>query len=124
MGGKARRIFVETDVLEFAVPESALGEVRRYISTAARKLGTRQEFLEYTLDLLPLTVYPQKASRRCLPAARLRIARRDPDEVDVLALCLSLNLPLWTNDRDFEGANVVSLTTAELLTLFFGKTKN
>ena len=106
------------------MPESVLEEIRRYIPTIARKLGTREEFLEYTPELLPLTLYPPKAYRRVLVEARLRIAHRDPDDVDVLALCLYVGLPLWSNDRDFEDANVVTLTSAELLALFFGKRRN
>ncbi len=106
------------------MPESVLEEVRRYTPTIARKLGTREEFLEYTLELLPLTLYSPKAYRRFLAEARLRIAHRDPDDVDVLALCLHLGLPVWSNDRDFEDANILTLTSAELLALFFGKGRN
>ena len=41
LGRKARRIFFETDISEFAVPEAVLEEVRKYIPAVARKLGTR-----------------------------------------------------------------------------------
>ena len=32
-----------------------------------------------------------------------------------LALALHLKLPLWSNDRDFEGTGVERFTTAQLL---------
>ena len=121
LGRKARRIFFETDISEFAVPEAVLEEVRKYIPAVARKLGTRADFLEYALELLPLSPYPRRTYARRLREARLRIAHRDPDDVDTLALCLYLGFPLWSNDRDFEDAKVVVVTSANLLATFFGK---
>lgn len=50
-----------------------------------------------------------------LPTARRRIGKRDPDDVDVLALALHLNFAVWSNDNDFEDAGVGWHTTAELL---------
>ena len=48
------------------------------------------------------------------------VEQRDPDDVEVLALTLRLGVPLWSNDRDFEGTSVELFTTAQLLRLFFG----
>src|SRR5437763_216892 len=48
------------------------------------------------------------------------IGRRDPDDIDVLALALRLQAPLWSNDRDFERTGVEQMTTPDLLKLFFG----
>jgi predicted nucleic acid-binding protein len=42
---------------------------------------------------------------------------RDPDDVHVLALSLHLELPVWTNDDNFEDSGVEWHTTAELLEL-------
>jgi|CXWL01.1.fsa_nt_gi hypothetical protein len=53
------------------------------------------------------------AERRTLATARRRIGKRDPDDVDVLAL--HLNFAVWSNDNDFEDAGVEWHTTAELL---------
>jgi predicted nucleic acid-binding protein len=47
--------------------------------------------------------------------ARRRIGRRDPDDVEILALALHLGLPVWSNDSDFADAGVEWYTTAELL---------
>jgi predicted nucleic acid-binding protein len=46
-----------------------------------------------------------------------RIGSRDPDEAHVLALALALEIPIWTNDRDFEVAGVTCYTTAQMLEL-------
>jgi predicted nucleic acid-binding protein len=116
-------VFFETSIREFAVPEIVLSEVREHVPQLARKLGTMPAFLEYALDLLPLRHYPARAYRRTMAEARRRIGRRDPDDIDVLALALWLQAPLWSNDRDFEGTGVEQVTTPDLLKLFFGSSR-
>ena len=39
-------------------------------------------------------------------SAKRRIGKRDPDDVDALALALTLKLPVWSNDNDFEESGV------------------
>jgi len=50
-----------------------------------------------------------------VPEAMRRIGRRDPDDVDLLAVALHLQLPVWSNDKDFEGLAVDLFTTERLL---------
>jgi predicted nucleic acid-binding protein len=120
LGGQARRVFFESAIREFAVPERVIGEVQRYVPRLKLKLGSEQTFLNYSLDLLPLRAYPVRRYARAVPEARARIEARDPADVDVLALALHLDVPLWSNDRDFEGTGVRRFTTAELLAVLFG----
>ena len=121
LGGQARRVFFESAIREFAVPERVIGEVQRYLPRLALKLGAKQAFLEYSLELLPLRAYPARRYARAVSEARARIEGRDPTDVDVLALALHLDVPLWSNDRDFEDTGVSRFTTAELLTVLFGR---
>lgn len=120
LGGKARRIFFEAGIQEFAVPEGMLNEVRAYLPQLALQLRVGAAFLEYALELLPLRQYPKTTYRGMITEARHQIGHRDPGDVDVLALTLQLGVPLWSNDRDFEGTNVTQLTTARLVNMFFG----
>jgi len=64
---------------------------------------------------LPVSVVERAAYARELAQARRLIERRDPDDIDLLALALHLRIPLWSNDRDFEAAGIERYTTAELL---------
>lgn len=121
LGGKAKRLFLESGIAEFAVTQSILEEIHSYIPTMAQKLGVRQEFLFYTMDLLPLTIYQSKTYRHSITKAKMQVARRDPDDVDILALAIELGHPLWTNDKDFEETSIRVFTTAELLTMYFPK---
>ena len=119
LGGKAKRLFFESGIAEFAVTESILEEIHTYIPTMTEKLGVRQEFLFYTLDLLPLTVYQSKTYRHSITKAKRQVAHRDPDDVEILALAIELGHPLWTNDKDFEETGIRVFTTAELLAMYF-----
>lgn len=119
LGGKAKRLFFESGITEFAVADTALEEVRRYLPTMAEKLGVSLDFLAYALALLPLTICSPTIYRRALKTARIQIAHRDPGDVEVLALALALKRPLWTNDKDFGATGIQTLTTAELLAIYF-----
>ena len=119
MGGKARRIFFETTVQEFAAPEATIREVRGYIPRMALRLGFGRAVLENALDLLPLTPYAERSYRKSVAEASDRIGSRDPKDIDVLALALHLGFPIWSNDRDFEDAGIGCFTAARLLAMFF-----
>lgn len=119
LGGKAKRLFFESGITEFAVADTVIEEVRRYLPKLAEKLGVSRDFLAYALDLLPLTTCSPKTYRRSLKTARIQIAHRDPGDVEILALALALQRPLWTNDKDFGATSVQTLTTAELLAIYF-----
>jgi predicted nucleic acid-binding protein len=67
---------------------------------------------------LPLIVQSESFYRAHLPRARSLIERRDPSDVDLLALALRAAVPVWTNDRDFDGIpDIEVVSTAELLAI-------
>jgi hypothetical protein len=115
LGGAAVRVFVSDRVGEFAVAEHTREELRDFIPGLAPELGEDPERLRLVLALLPIEPYPRQFYKDRIEEAERRIARRDPDDVDVLALTLKLGCPLWSNDNDFEDAGVERLTTAQLL---------
>jgi predicted nucleic acid-binding protein len=119
LGGKARRIFFETSIREFAVPEATIREVRGYLPRLAVKLGGGRVALENAFELLPLTPYTGRTYGKSVAEAVDRIGRRDPKDVEVLALALHLGIPMWSNDRDVEDAGIHCITTARLLAMFF-----
>ncbi len=88
-------------------------------SSTSRPLAKKKRLELDTLLLvfaaLPVTVVERSEYEDELLAARRRIGKRDPDDVDVLALALHLNLAVWSNDNDCEDAGVEWHTTAELL---------
>jgi len=109
------RAFTSEHSPEFAVAEYTLEEVRDFIPELAKDLDEDEHVLHTTLALLPLTVYSQAFYESKRTEAVRRIAHRDPDDVDVLALALRLNCPIWSNDADFSEARIEWYTTARLL---------
>lgn len=115
IGGRARLILAHPQIQEVLTTEATLAEVEEYASILAEKKRLRPDLLLLALAALPVTVIERSAYSRSLPEARRRIAHRDPDDAELLALALHLRIPVWSNDRDFEKLNVEVFTTEQLL---------
>lgn len=115
LGGRARLILESPQIDEFLTTESILGEVREYAVVLAKKRKLPADILLLAVASLPVTVVDQAAYAGSLPEAKRRIGRRDPDDVEILALAIQMKVPLWSNDNDFEDAEVRWYTTKELL---------
>ncbi|MEK7476160.1 MAG: PIN domain-containing protein [Candidatus Coatesbacteria bacterium] len=113
-GRAALRVFTQSGVAVVSTA-SVLGEVREYLPVMAESYGLAVELLETQLRLLAIKEHPIEDFRRSIPKAIRLIGGRDPDDTHLLALALALGIPVWTNDRDFEGTGVECYTTAKLL---------
>lgn len=71
--------------------------------------------LQEALAALPIRLYGEKQYRAHIPNARKYLQERDPDDVALAALALKLEIPIWSNDRDFESLPVRLFPTAKLL---------
>lgn len=114
MGKAALKVFVHSSV-QVVTTSSILDEVREYIPRMAEAYGMVPQLLEGQLQLLAIEECPRESYQHCLGRAARRIERRDPDDVELLALALALDIPVWSNDRDFERTGVQWFTTARLL---------
>jgi predicted nucleic acid-binding protein len=115
LGGRARLILENSQIDETLTTENALAEVREYAVVLAKKRKLSPDLLLLAVASLPVTVVEQSVYERSLSEARRRIGRRDPDDVEILALAIQLKIPLWSNDNDFEDAGVPWYTTRDLL---------
>lgn len=115
LGGRARAVLEHPEIDELLTTEATLAEVQEYAVILARKRRLSLDTLLLAIAALPVTVVEQAVYSPALPRARRLIAKRDPDDVDVLALALHMKLPLWSNDNDFEATGIEWYTTAELL---------
>jgi len=115
LGGRARAVLEHPEIDELLTPEVTLAEVEEYAVILARKRRLSLDTLLLAIAALPVTVVEQAVYSSSLAQARRLIAKRDPDDVDVLALALHTKLPLWSNDNDFEATGIEWYTTAELL---------
>jgi predicted nucleic acid-binding protein len=115
IGGRARIAITNPKIEELMTTETVFAEVEEYAALLGRKKGLAPETLMLAVASLPVSIVAPKVYARSIPQARKRIAWRDPDDVELLALALQFKIPLWSNDNDFEGCGVERFTTAELL---------
>lgn len=102
LGGAALRAFLNDAVKEWATTQFTVNEVLSYLPRLASKIHVPEEMLRLELELLPLTVYKKEFYRDFISEARRTIAEREVNDVDLLALALKLDYPIWTNDQGFE----------------------
>lgn len=115
IGGRARLVMDHPDIEEILTTESTMAEVEEYVPLLARKRQLRADLVLLAVAALPVTVVNRAAYSKSVAEANRRIARRDPDDVDLLALALHYRIPIWSNDRDFQIARVEVFTTENLL---------
>jgi predicted nucleic acid-binding protein len=114
IGKAALKIFTRSNV-RVVTTDNVLEEVREYLPLLGENYGIAPEILQAQYRLLPIGTVPENQYKKFIPKAIRRIGKRDPDDVHLLALALSLRIPIWTNDRDFETTGVDCYTTARLL---------
>jgi predicted nucleic acid-binding protein len=114
--GGTSSVVLFTPKFSFITTEHTLGEVEKYIPTIAKKSGVDADLIELALSLLPLEALGKRVYRGCLGDAEKLIGKIDEKDVDVLALALHFNAPLWSEDRHFEHIKGLTLLkTKDLL---------
>jgi predicted nucleic acid-binding protein len=108
LGGTSRSIFFERR-FRFFTSEYTMNEVHKYIPYIAKKSGIENKFIVYALSLLPIQPYPKEFYKDTIVKAEKLIGEIDKKDVDILALVLKLQAPLWTEDRDFERVEGITL---------------
>ena len=108
------RVFLEEDI-EIVTTQYNIGEVRAYISVISEKYALSEELLESQLKLLPLKEYPRSFYKDFIQKATKKLSGKDSDDIELLALSMKLDVPVWSNDRDFTDSGVEVYTTAKLL---------
>lgn len=116
IGGSAKRVLRHPDVDEVLTTSLIIEEVSEYASVLAQRKRLPLDMVLAAAASLPVTVVDRDEFEHELAEAHRRIAARDPDDVELLALALRFDVPIWSNDNDFEDGGVEWYTTAELLT--------
>ena len=62
--------------------------------------------VEKVVRFIGLATYAERGNE-----ARARVQSRDPDDWPVVAAALALDLPIWTEDRDFFGCGLATWIT-------------
>jgi len=90
-------------------------EITRHIPRLATKRGLDPALLFAAVQVMPIDWKPAADYNDLRDEAERRIAARDPDDWPTVALALTLDLPVWSQDKDLTSAGVDVLTTGELL---------
>ena len=91
-----------------------IDEVERSLPYIAHKRGLDLELLNKALLVLPVEQFSLSHYEDEMEEANERIGKRDPTDADLLALALTEEAPLWSQDKDFQNCGV-ELCTTELL---------
>lgn len=113
-GKAALRIFLKKEI-KIVTTEFNIDEVREYLGAIAEQYSLSEEVLESQLRLLPLTIYPRHFYKDLLAKAAMKLSGRDEDDIELLALAMKLEIPIWSNDNDFKDSGFEIYTTARLL---------
>ena len=114
-GGRTKLVLEHPDIEEVLTPAPVLDEVYEYVREVAAKKRLPEALLLMTLISLPVTVVERKDYSSALAEAARRMKDGDPEDADLLALALQLEIPVWSNDNDFKGTGVRWYTTARLM---------
>lgn len=114
VGGRAQPALTHPDVGELLTTGATLGEVHEFAAYLGRRKHVELDLLALAVALLPVTVVEGRRDAAALREARRRIGRRDPNDVELLALAVENNADAWSNDKDFDQADIQRHTTDEL----------
>lgn len=114
IGGSARAVFLVEKPL-FYTTAFNLREVEKYIPHLAVKRGLDSGDLFLALSMLPIRVCNEEFYKAKIRQARSLLGNRDPDDCHLLALALTVDCPIWSNDRDFDDCRVRVYKTAALI---------
>ena len=115
LGRRARLILESAEIEEILTAETTFAEVEEYAVVLARKRRLPIDILLLAVASLPVTIVEASTYSRSISEAKRRIGRRDPDDVDILALAIHFHIPIWSNDKDFEDCGIQLDTTEDLL---------
>lgn len=99
IGGFAREVLFNHN-FNFITTEFTLRGVEKYLSYIAEKTKLPINYLKSLLAKIPLTLVGENDYREAVQKAKLLV--KDPCDVDILALAISKNCPLWSEDKHFE----------------------
>lgn len=94
-----------------------LDEIQEYLPRLAAKYHLDAEALLLQLKMLPVVSFNQAYYESHMYRAQKYLEDRDPDDTHLAALALKEDVPVWSNDKDFNVLPISIYPTARLLRL-------
>jgi predicted nucleic acid-binding protein len=115
IGGRARLILASPHGPSCVSTQAVAEEIARHLPRLAAKRGLDEAELLAALQVMPIKWKPTADYEDQREEAEKRIAERDPDDWPTVALALTLDLPVWSQDKDITVAGLQVFTTGDLL---------
>jgi predicted nucleic acid-binding protein len=113
--GKRVRSLLEKyeDSAEFFAPDACFEQAREHLPAILEGRGVDANSGLAVLKEIELLVQPvnRELYQEHEHVARERMSARDIENWPVVALAMSLGIPIWTEDQDFFGSGVATWTT-------------
>ncbi len=106
LGGFSREILFN-HYFHFVTTQFTITEVEKYILYIAEKAGVAEKTVKSLFYLLPLEVNAKSEYKAFLSTASSLI--KDQKDIDILALALAKNCPLWSEDKGFDSVTAVKI---------------
>ena len=118
-GSETRKLVLNFELLELFTPSFCVDELREHRALICKKSALSDRGFEEALDglLMFVKVSPPSEYKELFRAAKE--ISPDPDDIDLFALALKLNCPIWSQDKELgEGQSEVKvLSTMKLIEL-------
>lgn len=114
LGERVRNLIIENhQAIEFFIPDVCVADARKYLPMLFEKRKLRSDIAIDLLDkiikllnVVDIELYEQNQSE-----AEERMKHRDLDDWPIVATALTLDCPIWTEDKDFFGSGMPTWTT-------------
>lgn len=115
---KTRELILNFEVLKLYTPSFCIDELKKYEKIICKKSGlSKQEFSEVLEDMMLFirNISVSEYKKFLLEAKKFS---PDPDDIDIFALSLKLNCPIWSNEKRFKNQSKVKIfSTYDLVKL-------
>lgn len=118
-----RKLIIESG-LGFYYPYISFHEIEKYTALVLKKSGMTKKEYDKILKILldKITFVSKERVFEKLKEANKLIGHIDKDDVVFLACALSLNIPIWSDDKDFKKQEKIRIfTSQEMISMFFKK---
>ena len=115
IGGRARLILASPHGPTCVSTQVVAEEIARHLPRLAAKRDLDEAQLLAALQVMPIQWKAATEYEDQQAEAEKRIAERDPDDWPTVALALTLDLPVWSQDKDLTVAGLEVFTTGDLL---------
>jgi len=115
---ETRKLMLNFEILELLTPSFCIDELRKHKKLICQKSALSNGEFEEVLDDLLIFVKVSQPSGYKEFLRDAKAVSPDPDDVDLFALALKLDCPIWSNDKGLkEQSKVKVLSTEELIEL-------